>query len=97
MRLNADMGEDAERLWDLKAFTNNLVIGHPLRQDGGPELGQVLMDIAALQLNLARQASSCAGAPPSVRSAIQALETEAIVAVFPDCDTSRICSSFTLF
>lgn len=56
MRLNADMGEDAERLWDLKAFTDNLVIGHPVRQDGEPELGRVLMDIAALQLDLAREA-----------------------------------------
>ena len=54
--LNADMGEDAERLWDLKAFTDNLVMGHPVGQDGEPELGQVLMEIAALQLDLARRA-----------------------------------------
>jgi hypothetical protein len=67
MRLNADMGEDAERLWDLKAFTDNLVIGHPLRQDGEPELGQFSWTSQRCSSILPGRTSSCAGASPLVR------------------------------
>lgn len=55
LRRDADTGEGSPRLWDVKTFTDNVVIGHPIRQDGEPELGQVLLDVALLQLGLARE------------------------------------------
>jgi len=42
--------------WELKAFTDNVVLGHPIRwDDGEAELTAVLSDVALLQIGLAQE------------------------------------------
>jgi hypothetical protein len=41
-----------KRSWELKAFTDNVVMGRPIRHGGEPELGFVMTDLALLQLGL---------------------------------------------
>lgn len=53
LRDNDDAGEERQRIWELKAFTDNVVIGHPILWDGEAELGHVFTDVALLQLGLA--------------------------------------------
>lgn len=43
------VGNNAHRLWELKAFSDNVVIGHPVSRGGEVELGHMLSDIAMLQ------------------------------------------------
>lgn len=45
-----DIFDVDQRLWELKAFTDNVVIGHPIRHGGEPELGHLMSDVAMLQL-----------------------------------------------
>ena len=55
LRDNADAGEERPRIWELKAFTDIVVIGHPILWDGEAELGHVFTDVALLQLGLAHE------------------------------------------
>jgi hypothetical protein len=41
---------DGRRLWELNSFSDNVVIGHPIRHGGEVELGHVMSDIAMLQM-----------------------------------------------
>jgi hypothetical protein len=48
---------DERRLWDLKMFTDNLVMGHPIETaglDGETELGLALFAVAGYQCSMAR-------------------------------------------
>jgi len=47
---SSDLWGNDRRLWELKAFTDNVVIGHPIRHGGEPELGHLMSDLAMLQL-----------------------------------------------
>jgi hypothetical protein len=47
---SSDLWRSDRRLWELKAFTDNVVIGHPIRHGGEPELGHLISDVAMLQL-----------------------------------------------
>jgi hypothetical protein len=38
------------RGWELKTFSDNVVVGHPIRHGGEWELGQVMSNLATLQL-----------------------------------------------
>ena len=50
------ISKDADRRdWDLKAFTDNVVLGHPTRSDGESELGHIMSDVALLQIGLAHE------------------------------------------
>lgn len=39
-----------QRGWELKTFSDNVVVGHPIRHGGEWELGQVMSNLATLQL-----------------------------------------------
>jgi hypothetical protein len=41
------------RGWELKAFSDNVVVGHPIHHGGESELGQVMSNLATLQLAFA--------------------------------------------
>lgn len=48
-------GEDDLRSWDVKTFTDNIVVGYPItldNKDGEAELGQLLSGIAQFQLEM---------------------------------------------
>lgn len=42
----------SKRPWDYKAFTDNIVLGFPIRDDGEPELGTLFRNLAMFQLEL---------------------------------------------
>lgn len=47
---------DERRDWELKAFTDNVVLGHPIRwDDGEAELTAVMSDVALFQIGLAHE------------------------------------------
>ncbi len=55
LRGQAQLGGQRGRVWQLKAFTDNVVLGHPIRRDGEAELGEVMSDVALLQIGLAHE------------------------------------------
>jgi hypothetical protein len=46
---------DKPRGWDVKAFTDNVVIGYPISDDGEFELGSIFESVALFQLDMIRQ------------------------------------------
>lgn len=53
MKALPQLAERARRTWELKAFTDNVVIGHPIKWGGEPEFGHLISDVALLQIGFA--------------------------------------------
>lgn len=49
------LAERGRRTWELKAFTDNVVIGHPIKWGGEPEFGRLISDVALLQIGFAHE------------------------------------------
>ena len=47
--------EHHRRIWELKAFTDNVVLGYPINWNGEAEFGYLISDIALLQVGLAHE------------------------------------------
>jgi hypothetical protein len=52
IRDTLSLEDDKPRLWDTRAFSDNVVIGQPIRWGGEPELGYMMADLAYMQLGL---------------------------------------------
>ena len=55
LRDQPQSGDRCGRVWELKAFTDNVVLGHPIRRDGEAEFGHLMSDVALLQIGLAHE------------------------------------------